>query len=185
MNVLHIQEELKRYRELCLAYRYSPAQKEFEDIVQFILLHSGNGISESIQIENNSTIEYLFENFKEELDLLITEAQYEEPDTEGNFDTTVGLVHGYAKKGVMAVVGAAALAGLYINYLFKKGKLKAAMSQEHQLEMSKLDLYDKVISIGVKLAKMKGETQPKLTDLTQPALTDTPSMPNNPKEESK
>jgi len=189
MNVLRIQEELKRYRELCLQFRHKPVRSEFDDIVNFILLQTGadSFLGESTNLIdeplNESTSNYLFESFMEKLEVELNEAQHEEPDTVGNFDTTVGLVHGYAKKGVMAVVGAAALAGLYIAYLMKKGKLKGSMQQEHQLEMQKLGLYEKVITIGVKLAKMKGETQPKLTDLTQPALTNEPAMPANPKGE--
>lgn len=190
MNVLRIQEELKRYRELCLQFRYTPARSEFDDIVNFILLQSGSGgilgeSTNSIDEDlNESTSNYLFESFIETLEGELNEAPHIETDGEGNFDTAVGLTHGYAKKGVMAVVGAAALAGLYIAYLMKKGKLKASMQQEHQLEMQKLNLYEKVITIGVKLAKMKGETQPKLTDLTQPALTAEPGMPSNPKAEA-
>lgn len=193
MNVLRIQEELKRYRELCLQFRYTPARSEFDDIVNFILLQSGSGgilgeSTNSIDEDlNESTSNYLFESFMQTLEYELNEkggGTHIETDGEGNFDTAVGLTHGYAKKGVMAVVGAAALAGLYIAYLMKKGKLKASMQQEHQLEMQKLNLYEKVITIGVKLAKMKGETQPKLTDLTQPALTAKPGMPSNPKAEA-
>jgi hypothetical protein len=183
LNVLKIQEELKKYQELCIQYKFSPAKQEFADIVQFILLHSGDGISESIDYENNLSFDYLYESFMSNLSTSLNEAQHEEVDTVGNFDTAVGIVHGTAKKAILGALGAATLAGLYIAYLMKKGKLRGSMKQEHQLEMSKLEMYQKVITIGVKLAKMKGEPAPKLTDLTQPALSTEPGMPKNPKED--
>jgi hypothetical protein len=189
INVLTIQDELKRYRELCLMYQHKPVRDEFADIIQFILLHSGNGnggaLGESIEtienIEQSSTFDWLYESFIEELELVTEKGGgHIEAGGEEEFDTTVGLVAGTAKKAVNTVIAGAAIAGLYINFLFKKGKLKGSIAQEGQLEMSKLNLYEKVITIGVKLAKMKGESQPKLTDLTQPALTDTPGLPEKP-----
>lgn len=189
INVLTIQDELKRYRELCQMYQYRPVRDEFADIVQFILLHSGNGnggaLGESIEtiqnVEQTSTFDWLYESFMEELELVTEKGGgHIEAGGEEEFDTTVGLVAGTAKKAVNTVIGGAVIAGLYINFLFKKGKLKGSIAQEGQLEMSKLNLYEKVITIGVKLAKMKGESQPKLTDLTQPALTSTPALPEKP-----
>ena len=190
MNVLLIQDELKKYRELCLRFQHSPAKEEFDDIVQFILLHSGNNaeMHESINYKTNSTINYLYETFIEDLSEELNErgdSSGVEIDAAAETDTAVALTYSTAKKALVGALGLGVAAVLYIGYLMKRGKLKSAMDKEQQLEMQKLKLYEKVVTIAIKLAKLKGEPQPKLTDLTRPSLTNEPPLPEAPKDDEK
>lgn len=184
MNVLKIQEELKQYRDLCNAYNHSPAKKEFEDIVNYILLFSGDGINESfggLKEIDDSTMTYLFESFNEDLNEAGSSGPHTQVDGEAEFDTAVGVVTGTAKKALTGLAVGAAAAGMYIAFLFKRGKLKSSLAQEAKLDTSKLGLYQKIIDLAVQLAKLKDEPAPKLSDLTAPSPTSTPAMPDKPK----
>lgn len=173
LNILRVQEELKKYQELCNQYNHSPAKKEFEDIVNFILLQSGT--SGDIFESNSDTIDYLYENFIKGLD----EAQIS-TDGAAEFDTAAGAAIGAAKTVMKGLVVGAALTGVYIAFLFKRGKLKASLDNEKKIEMDKLNSFKKIIDLSVQVAKIKGETPPKLTSLTQPSTTEEPAMPEKP-----
>lgn len=172
LNVLRVQEELKKYQELCNQYNHSPAKKEFEDIVNFILLQSGNGTS--IYESNSDTIDYLYENFVQGLNEAIT------TDGAAEFDSAAGAAIGAAKSVMKGLAVGAALTGVYIAFLFKRGKLKASLDNEKKIEMDKLNSFKKIIDLSVQVAKIKGEAPPKLTSLTQPSTTEEPAMPEKP-----
>jgi len=176
-NVFRIQQELKDYQRLCQQYNHSPAKEEFDDIVNFILLHSGGGVGmfESIQL-NESTNNYLYENFIEKLEL-----NEDEPyKGEDAVDTLVGNAVDIAKKAAIGIAVGGALASVYIAYRFKKKKLTASLGKEKEIEMQKLDLYKQMADLAIKIAKLKGEAPPKLTELTQPAMEEKPAMPEKP-----
>ncbi len=111
-NVLKIQEELKEYERLCAEYNHSPAKEEFEDIVKFILMHSGSAtgaLSESI---SESNMNYLFESFNEKMEPLL-EAHLE-TDGEAEFDTAVGAVKTVAKTAGALALGGVIGAGIFV-----------------------------------------------------------------------
>lgn len=166
-NVLAIQNEMKHYKQLCLQYDYTPAQKEYEDIVRFILLFSGDGISESILNENSSTIDYLYESFIEDLN-----EAHSSTDGEAEWDTAAGAAIGTAKKaGAVAVAGAAAVGagavlaaasiGSWISYMFKKGKVKKAANKEYDAAEAQLNDYTKIYQLKSKKAELEGRAAPK------------------------
>ena len=68
IGVLKIQSELEDYKKLCDAFNYSPAKKEFDEIVNYILLQQG-GMSSGSMCENktNSVLDYVYESFVIEL----------------------------------------------------------------------------------------------------------------------
>jgi hypothetical protein len=166
-NVLGIQNEMKTYKQLCLQYDYTPAQKEYEDIVRFILLFSGDGISESIINENSSSLDYLYESFVEDLD----EARAE-TNGEAEFDTAVGTAVAGVKAAKNAVVGAGVAAGAgvalaavgigaWISYMFKKGKVKKAANKEYDAADTQLNDYAKIYQLKSKKAELEGREAPK------------------------
>jgi hypothetical protein len=172
LNILRVQEELKKYQELCNQYNHSPAKKEFEDIVKFILLQSGD--SGNIFESNDFTIDYLYDNFMNKLN------EASEIDAEGEFNTVAGAAIGATKKILGGLAIGAALTGVYIAFLFKKGKLKASLENEKKIEMDKLNSFKKIIDLSIQVSKLKNEPPPKLTDLTQPSTEESPSMPSKP-----
>ena len=166
-NVLGIQNEIKPYKQLCLQYNYTPAQKEYEDIVRFILLFSGDGISESILNESSSTLDYLYESFIEDLN-----EAHASTDGEAEFDTAAGGVIAGVKSAKNAVVGAgaAAVAGVtiaavgisvWISYMFKKGKVKKAANKEYDTANTQLNDYAKIYQLKSKKAELEGKEAPK------------------------
>jgi len=166
-NVLGIQNEMKHYKQLCLQYDYTPAQKEYEEIVRFLLLFSGDGISESIINENSSSLDYLYESFIEDLN----EAHVETDGAE-MFDKVAGeTIKGVQKVGKVAAVGAAAVGagavlagasiGAWISYMFKKGKVKKAANKEYDAAVTQLNDYAKIYQLKSKKAELEGKEAPK------------------------
>ncbi len=159
-NVLKIQEELKEFKKLCDEFNHSPAKEEFEDIVKFILLQSGSStgaLSESI---SESDVDYLFENFNERLELVIEDRGIE-TQGEAEFDTAVGAVKTAAKTAGALALGGAIGVGVWINYMFKKSKVKAAVKEENAFAMKMLDDYSKIYQKKLELAKLEGKEPPK------------------------
>jgi hypothetical protein len=158
---------MKHYKQLCLEYDYTPAQKEYEDIVRFILLFSGDGISESILNENSSTLDYLYESFIEDLN-----EAHASTNGEAEFDTTAGAaIAGVKAVGKEIAVGAAGAAagislaavgiGTWISYMFKKGKVKKAANKEYDAANTQLNDYAKIYQLKSKKAELEGKEAPK------------------------
>jgi hypothetical protein len=151
INVLKIQQELKEYQDLCRQYNYSPAKKEFDEIVKFILLYSGNGIYESTKLEENVS-DYLFENFQFKLN----EAFEAGDDTAS---TAVGLAGDVGKGAVgLAAVGAEKI-GTWITYFWKKGKVKKFADKPFQMSNKLLDEYGQIYKLKVKKAELEGKKE--------------------------
>lgn len=166
-NVLGIQNEMKHYKQLCLEYDYTPAQKEYEDIVRFILLFSGDGISESVLNENSSTLDYLYESFIEDLN-----EAHSSTSGEDEFNTAAGAAIAGVKSAKDAVVGGAAAVGAgatlaavgigtWISYMFKKGKVKKAANKEYDAANTQLNDYAKIYQLKSKKAELEGKEAPK------------------------
>jgi len=164
-NVLGIQNEMKDYRKLCTQYNYTPAQKEYEEIVRFLLLFSGDGISESVINENSSSYDYLYESFIEDLN-----EAHAEVDGEAEFDTAAGAAISTTKKIIGGLAVGAALTGIYIAFLFKKGKIKSSLEQERKLELEKLKGFKKVAKLQIKLAELENTEIPELGSII-PTMT--------------
>jgi hypothetical protein len=160
-NVLKIQEELKEYERLCAEFNHSPAKEEFEDIVKFILTQSGSAtgaLSESI---SESNMNYLFESFNEKLEPLLEAGKYLETDGEAEFDTAVGAVKTAAKTAGALALGGVIGAGIWIAYMFKKGKVKGAVKQENAAAMAILDDAAALYQKKLKLSQLEGKEPPK------------------------
>jgi hypothetical protein len=189
MNVLRIQDELKEYRKLCNAYNHSPAKQEFEDIVNFILLHSGDGINESFEgvesIEdiNEATKTYLYIKFNESLNEKGGGGHLENSGEE-EWNSAVDATVGTAKKITKGLVIGAALTALYIAFLFKRGKIKSSLKQEQALEMKKLDQFGELAKLKTQYAEMTGKEMPKMSAQI-PSMSEGPEMekPSKPGDE--
>jgi hypothetical protein len=180
INVLQIQEELKKYKQLCDEYEHTPAKKEFEDIVNFILLHSGTSGDIFESKIDEYTLNYLYEDFSYKLNEARGDSRHLETDGEGEWDTAVDHAVGISKKIIGGLVIGATLATVYIAFLFKKGKLKSSLDNEKKIEMEKLSAFKKVIDVAIKVSKAKNEPPPKLTDVIYPSTAEQPPMPEKP-----
>ena len=169
INILTIQRDLVEYRKLCDEFNHSPAQKEFKDIVDFLLLNGGASTAGGTMTESFSDrdMKYLYENFIHKLNIsnvneseIILEGKPLETDGEAEFDTAVGTakaaVVGAAALGIAGVVGA----GIWIAYMMKKGKVKGAVKQETAAAMEPLDAYKEIYLKEVELAKLEKKTLP-------------------------
>jgi len=173
INILTIQRDLVEYRKLCDEFNYSPAQKEFKEIIDFLLLQGGSATSGGAMTESFSDrdIKYLYDNFCFKLKetnineaTVILEGKPLETQGEAEFDTAVGTaktaVVGAAALGIAGVVGA----GMWIAYMMKKGKVKGAVKQETAAAMEPLEAYKEIYLLKVERAKLQGKTIPTGSD---------------------
>lgn len=158
LNVIRIQQDLKEYELLCKKFKYTPAKKEFDDIVQFILLHSGNGtgIYESFSYE---TVEdYLYENFIYKLN----EKDRDKFEAGGETADTVAAL-GAGAVGAAVSAAAFSLDGVatWITYFIKSGAVKKPMQKVYDESINLLGEYNKIYDLKVKKAKLEGSEEPK------------------------
>jgi len=153
-NVLGIQNEMKDYRKLCTQYNYTPAQKEYEEIVRFLLLFSGDGINES-NANENSSFDYLYESFIEDLN-----EAHSSTNGEAEFDTAVGVAAAGVGTVAAGAVFAAKSIGDWISYLFKKGKVKKSADAEYNTAQEILDAYTQIYELKLKIAELEGREAP-------------------------
>ena len=153
LNVIRLQQDLKEYELLCKKFRYTPAKKEFEDIAQFILLHSGNGtgIYESFSYE---TVEnYLYENFIHKLN------EFDAGEDTGK--TAANLGAGAVGAAITGAAFSVEKIGTWIIYFIKSGAVKKPMQKIYDESINLLDVYNKIYDLKVKKAKLEGSEEPK------------------------
>jgi len=179
-QAIQIRPDLKEYRELCSKFGYQPSKEEYEETLKFLLLfHTGIGHTcESHEVNffyEDMEMHLLENNLNQNLfeSVLISEAKsFADPGAEK--DTALGLigVAGAAAAGT-AVLGAVA-AGVLIQYLFKKGKVKGAAQAELAASMKKLEPYQELYNAKKELAALKGEEFTGLSEL--PTIPQAPAM---------
>lgn len=159
---LLLREELNEFVTLCNRYNYTPSKDEFDDVIRFILLQQGGGAShlcESYELNPFKLMNNLYASFDFDESNHIDEAgsgsTYE---PEKDFDSAVGTVTTGAKMAGAAALGGAVAVGVFISYLFKKGKIKSMVQKELDAEMKKLQGYQELATKRKELAVLKGET---------------------------
>ena len=170
-----LRSELNEFVILCKTQNYRPVQEDFNEIIKFLLLnHTAVGhMCESFEENPNSIVNHLFESFNEDIES-IDEVAFKGDssyDNSKDFDTATGMV-GAGIKGAAAgaLVGAVAT-GMFVQYLFKKGKVKKLIQKELDAELQKLGKYQKLHDLKKQLGKEKGEA---------PGKVDFPSMAQGP-----
>ena len=170
-----LRSELNEFVILCKTQNYRPVQEDFNEIIKFLLLnHTSVGhLCESFEANPNSIVNHLFESFSEDIES-IDEVAFKGDssyDNSKDFDTATGLV-GAGIKGAAAgaLVGAVAT-GMFVQYLFKKGKVKKMVQKELDAELQKLGKYQKLHDLKKQLGKLKGEA---------PSAVEFPTMASGP-----
>lgn len=170
-----LRSELNEFVILCKTQNYRPVQEDFNEIIKFLLLnHTAVGhMCESFEENPNSIVNHLFESFNEDIES-IDEVAFKGDssyDNSKDFDTATGMV-GAGIKGAAAgaLVGAVAT-GMFVQYLFKKGKVKKLIQKELDAELQKLGKYQKLHDLKKQLGKEKGEA---------PGKVDFPAMAQGP-----
>ena len=152
--------ELNEFVVLCKKYNYTPSKNEFDDAIRFILLQSSTGtaLCESYEINPFKILNHLYESFEFDKSLVIDESGQDPYTGEKDFDSAVGTVTTGAKMAGAAALGGAVAVGVFISYLFKKGKVKKMVKAELDAELNKLQGWQKLAEERNKLAKLKGES---------------------------
>ncbi len=168
-----LKDELHEFVTICNRYNYIPPREEFQDIINFLLLFSGGDttVCESILIDD------LYEDSLSQINEKGEDTSY---DPTKDTESAIGLATAGAATAVGAVAAASIGVGMFVQYLFKKGKVKAAIAKEQSTMMKKLDSFNVLYSKKKELAKLKGETFDGIGKL--PGITDAPALPEKEKE---
>jgi len=157
-----LRSELNEFVILCKSQNYRPVQEDFNEIIKFLLLnHTSVGyMCESFEANPNSITNHIFESFSEDIESIDEYTAFagdSSYDNKADFATATGIV----KTGAMAAGGAAiagaVATGMYVQYLFKKGKVKKLAQKELDAELQKLGKYQKLYDLKKQLGKLKGE----------------------------
>lgn len=182
-QAIQIRPDLIEYRELCSKFGYQPSKEEYEETLKFLLLfHTGIG-----HTCESSEVDFFYENMEMHLlennlnESLIETYFLNEADGEGAFDnpsiekdSAIGLLTGLTKVGAGLALAGAVGAGILIQYLYKKGKVKGAAQAELAATMKKLEPYQELYNAKKELAALKGEEFTGLSDL--PTIPTPPQM---------
>jgi hypothetical protein len=181
-QTIQIRPDLKGYRDICSRYGYQPSKEEYEEVLKFLLLfHTSIGHTcESKDVDflyNEMEMHLLENNINESVlidDIILERGEGSFADLSKEKDAALGLLTaaGVAAAGT-AVLGAVA-AGVLIQYLFKKGKVKAAAQAELAASMKKLEPYQELYNAKKELAALKGEEFTGLSEL--PTIPQAPEM---------
>lgn len=151
INVLKVQQELKEYQKRYLAFNSSPAREEFQNIINHILLHSGDGSGLYESFKSDPTIEdYLYERFIEPLREAkgrSSEGEYAEADPD--------LVAGILKQGTSDSLK-------WIKFISVIGKIRSSIKKEKEASMEILDQYIALYNKKSELARLQGREDPDL-----------------------
>jgi hypothetical protein len=163
-----LSDELNEFVAICNRYNYRPSKDEFQEIINFLLLfQSGTAtLCES----------YLLDSLYEEKENLFESTYNPEKDTE----SITGIVGTAVKATGAAALAGAIGVGMFVQYLFKKGKVKAAAQKEADSMMKKLEPYKVIYQKRKELAQLKGETFDGIGKL--PGITEPPALPEKEKE---
>jgi hypothetical protein len=176
-----LRSELNEFVILCKSQNYRPVKEDFNEVIKFLLLnHTAVGhMCESFEANPNSIVNHLFESFNDDIESIEELDEYtafkgdSSYDNKKDFDTATGLVKtGAVVAGGAAIAGAVAT-GMYVQYLFKKGKVKKLVQKELDAELQKLSQYQKLSQMKQKLGDMKGE---KVGSVDFPGMASGPTL---------
>jgi len=180
---LILNADIQEFVNLCNENNYIPTKSDFKDIIEFILESEDklSNINESYESNSNFIVESLYDSFE------LNEVKFKgdnEYDNAEDFKTATGMVKNIANKTAM-IAGGAALAGvagtgIFVQWLFKKGKVKKLVSKELDSELDKLKGYQKLADLKNKLAELKGEEVGKIEF---PTMAEGPELEAIPKKD--
>jgi hypothetical protein len=157
-----LRSEMNEFVVLCKKQNYRPVQEDFNDIIQFLLInHTGVGhMCESFEENPDYIVNHIFESFKEDIESIDEYTAFKGDssyDNSKDFETATGLVKTGAAVAAGAALGGAVATGMYVQYLFKKGKVKKLIQKELDAELQKLSQYQKLAQMKKQLGELKDE----------------------------
>lgn len=200
-----LRSELLEFVVLCRKYDYRPKESDFHEIIKFLLLNSQPAASmsplcESFEKNPSYITNHMFNSLLEDLKLIEeneftvkSEREFEEfslmeyvafkgdseYDNKKDFDSAVGIVQTGAMVAGGAALAGVATAGMYVQYLFKKGKLKKMVQKELDAELAKLEPYKKLAQMKQQ-AKDLSDKLPKDKQKEVSLSVEYPSMAEGP-----
>lgn len=142
-----IRDELNEYFTLCNKHNYIPTQDDVQDIVNFLLLFQ-TGVGHMCESDS-----YLFK-YLTKGHQIITEAEKTTYDPTKDTESVTGTIKAAGMGAGIAVAGI----GIFIAYLFKRGKVKKAVKNEVKAEMNFYKKYAAVAKLKKKVADIEGKT---------------------------
>ena len=157
-----LRSEMNEFVILCKTINYRPVQEDFNEIIKFLLInHTAVGhMCESFEENPDYIVNHIFESFKEDIESIDEYTAFagdSSYDNKEDFKTATGIVKTGAAVAAGAALGGAVATGMYVQYLFKKGKVKKLIQKELDAELQKLSQYQKLAQMKQKLGELKGE----------------------------
>ena len=163
-----LRDELNEFVVLCNKYNHTPSKNDFDDIIRFILLQSGSGtttLCESYEMNPFKILTHLYESYNFNEDDVINEAgEGQEPYTgERDFDSAMGSATSAVTTAAAGAAIGAVATGVFISYLFKRGKVKKLVQSELDAELNKLSGWQALADKINQLAKLEGKGSIKIS----------------------
>ena len=157
---LLLNEDIKEFIVFCNENNYIPNKSDIKDIIEFIL-NEEDSMSELTESYNHNS-DFLVDSIYEKA---LNEIKFKgdnEYDNSKDFDSATGMVKTAAMMAGGAALTGAIGTGIFVQWLFKRGKVKKLVSKELDAELNKLKGYQKLVELKNKLAELKGDTVGKI-----------------------
>lgn len=141
-----LKNELNEFVVICNSHNYIPSKSDFQEVIDFILLYNSGSTTLCESVDN-----YLIDNLYESFELNEGSA-----DAEGDFDNAIGFISKTTTVAATSVVAGAVGVGMYVKYLFKKGKLAMSVAKEKKVLLNRIKNYKKLFDLKVQKWKLEG-----------------------------
>lgn len=164
--VINLQQNMGDFAKLCNEHNFKPTKEELTDIINYLLViqhYSMNGTMTesvdnlSVESLNESTLNYLYENF--EMNLVTEKGGDDGDELTGLANAATALLTGVAGALTGGKGGKDEGDGLfaYLSFLFKKGKIKSVIKSIDAINQKQLSLFKNLVELENKKAELTGK----------------------------